>query len=381
MPSRERCAEIRADAYAEDLDITDTMLSWSEAELCTFFESGGTEAPDAQACALPQESVTHAEVTDPALAAFLATINLSHLSSGCLVGQTLKGLGAALSDGGRTTFLSELKALGVAALKDRQTLTNELNRVVRDGRFEDFAPDVDSIGTPRTPFPPIAPIATPLPPRSLADFNQHQDVVMSGDTYGFEFPYSVEMLLDARRFGAPWLTRAFQASGAISAENSVEIVSAVEFSGGGAASKALLTVRYVRPDEPRPEGPLQTELFVKMPHGQPRKREKYLCACIYAQDGPEVLFAQRFAARVPVRAPRTYFAERCDRSTNFIIISERLPYATEAEHPRGVADRAGDEGALPPFRLQRAHSKFHDHHLGAEPRECECLPSLQHARA
>ena len=66
---------------------------------------------------------------------------------------------------------------------------------------------------------------------------------------------------------------------------------------------------------------------------------------------------------MPTHSPRTYFADRSDASTNFIIISERLAYASEVEHPRGVP------ASLPPFAIQRAHSKFHDHHLGTPPAE------------
>ena len=96
---------------------------------------------------------------------------------------------------------------------------------------------------------------------------------------------------------------------------------------------------------------------------QDRKREKYLCACVYRSDVSEVLFAQRYARRVPTQSPRTYFADRSEASTNFILISERLAYASETEHPRGVP------ACLPAFALQRAHSKFHDHHLGTPPAE------------
>ena len=36
------------------------------------------------------------------------------------------------------------------------------------------------------------------------------------------------------------------------------------------------------------EASLHTQLFVKVPHGKERLREKYLCGCIYAQDEAEV---------------------------------------------------------------------------------------------
>jgi hypothetical protein len=61
---------------------------------------------------------------------------------------------------------------------------------------------------------------------------------------------------------------------------------------------------------------------------------------------------------VPIKAPKTYFADRCADTTNFIMITERLPYAKRSDHP------FGSNPSLAPFALERAHSKFHDHHLG-----------------
>ena len=69
------------------------------------------------------------------------------------------------------------------------------------------------------------------------------------------------------------------------------------------------------------------------------------------------------STQVPVKAPKTYYAERCDQSCNYIIITERLKYATSEQHPRGV------KANLPPYQLQRAFSKFHDHYLATDPSE------------
>ena len=224
-------------------------------------------------------------------------------------------------------------------------------------------PTVDiSDGTSKTKkkFPPIAP-RKDVAQRDMGDFDDHQDKLYPGDVYKLDFPYSAKMLGDEAKFGSVWLTQAFRAFGSISPSNSVTINSIKEFNGGGAATKCILTVSYEHEEADRVEGPLQTTLFCKMPHGQANKREKYLCACIYRSDAPEVLFAQRYYRRVPVKAPRTYFADRSERSTNFLMITECLPYATEAEHPKSTA------ASLPAYKLQRAFSKFHDHYLATDP--------------
>jgi hypothetical protein len=86
---------------------------------------------------------------------------------------------------------------------------------------------------------------------------EHPDLV-PGENLGIEFPTSLEVI---QQRGPAFLTRAFQATGALTADNAVaEIIRFEEFIGGGAGRKAWLTVRY-RHDEP---GLLQ-ELFAKMP--------------------------------------------------------------------------------------------------------------------
>ena len=55
-----------------------------------------------------------------------------------------------------------------------------------------------------------------------------------------------------------------------------------------------------------------------------------------------VLFAQRLAHRCPVPAPKTYFADYSSQSTNFLIITERIEFASEevCVRTRGGAARA-----------------------------------------
>lgn len=101
--------------------------------------------------------------------------------------------------------------------------------------------------------------------RSLPDrqsFDQLHLTVAPGDHYGLAFPISPQMLLE---FGAAFLTEAFQASEAMSADNEItEIVAMKPINVPGASQRALLTVAYAR-DEPG----LHTDLFVKFPPADP----------------------------------------------------------------------------------------------------------------
>ena len=47
MPTRARCEELRADAFAEDVPCSEAMLSWTEELVAAFFESGGEQVPEA----------------------------------------------------------------------------------------------------------------------------------------------------------------------------------------------------------------------------------------------------------------------------------------------------------------------------------------------
>ena len=66
---------------------------------------------------------------------------------------------------------------------------------------------------------------------------------------------------------------------------------------------------------------------------------------------------------MPVEAPKTYFADRNETSCNFILITEKLHYASDTLHPHGT------RAELPPMALQRAYTKLCDHHIGSAPLE------------
>ncbi len=339
MPlTRAELEDAQASAMADDVEIDlERMSAWTLEEATTYFESGGAVEPAAAA---------GAKVS--ALVSFLRAHGLGRLEP-CLSELTLEQLAQQHASLGRTALLGTLKRAGVVGLTDRQAVANALEKAVKAGALAAFSP-----------YPPLPAASAYSPPRSMADFDAHQERCLPGDSYGLEFPFTAAMLADEERFGSRFLTEAFRSFGSISASNAVRLVACAEFVGGGAASKAVLEVEYTEPSDA-----LHTRLFVKMPHGQARKREKYLCACILVQDAAEVTFAQRFVERVPMRAPRTYFADRSELSTNFILVSELLEFAPSSSQSRGEPAR------LPPYALHRAYSKQHDHHLGAGVRVAE----------
>ena len=56
MPSRQRIAELQADLLCDDILYEERMLSWSEEDLITFFESGGTVVPADKTATSPIKS-------------------------------------------------------------------------------------------------------------------------------------------------------------------------------------------------------------------------------------------------------------------------------------------------------------------------------------
>ena len=89
---------------------------------------------------------------------------------------------------------------------------------------------------------------------------------LPGEWYHLPLPNDLEEL-NSPKFGAEWLTQAFQASGRLPLDNAVvaiESFNEMELQGldaqGGAGEKAIMAVKYAKPDPS-----LHTTLFVKCP--------------------------------------------------------------------------------------------------------------------
>lgn len=148
-----------------------------------------------------------------------------------------------------------------------------------------------------------------------------------GDTFGLDFPAHTAAL---QAGGPEFLTRAFRASGALDAGNSVTRITGLdEWTLGGTGVKALLSVAYAR------ETPgLARDLFVKFSRNfadPVRDSGRYHMP-------PEVRLANLSREPdFPVAVPRCFYAD-IDRDTlTGIIVTERIPYGqgnVEPHYPK-----------------------------------------------
>lgn len=166
--------------------------------------------------------------------------------------------------------------------------------------------------------------AEPAPELKLdfETFQQRHEQVLPGDTYGLEFPLSLAML---ERFGPEFLTRAFHASGVMGADNRVTaILSMKPIEVMGASENALLTVAYAR-DDPA----MATDLFVKMPPADTARKFG-----LAGMSHGEVQIAQLSQKGiVPVETAKTYFADYCTHTANYILITGKIAFGVDPIEP------------------------------------------------
>ena len=354
MPlSLEEVESIRSDAFAEDVDIpAEATEWWTTEDACKFFESGGAELPERPTDVSDPKSA--AEELDATLSSLLDELSFTHLAD-VLAVQSF----AALKALGRPDLLSKLKELGVSKLPERQKLATAIAKkeAPADGT-SGAAPGVDALikkiqqGTilaPRPqredpeelPTPGAAAYAQrrvmpPLPPYkrlSQAELKASATGNHPGEWYKLPLPDSLEELASPS-FGAAWLTRALHAAGTLPADDAVEELVHSEplplqglDAQGGAAEKAILTVRYRKPDNG-----LHTTLFAKAPFNfatNPYGRT-LLSVQFGDGDGLELSAYQYLEGVLPVAMPRYYFADISRHSSYYLLLTECVPYA-----PRG----------------------------------------------
>lgn len=189
--------------------------------------------------------------------------------------------------------------------------------------------------------------------------------VERGDFYGLEFPFTMEQLEEA---GPDFLTQAFRAAGTISADNAVtQIVSLTPLGIMGASENAFLTVAYAR-QEPG----LSAELFIKFPPLSPGHK-----FALSAQSRNEVALL-RFSRNgiLPVPVARYYFADYCQATTNYIVITDRVAFGKEPIEP---AYRKAQDHMIPAVEehykvlAQSLARLVAAHKTGALGREIEAL--------
>ncbi|RAV14689.1 hypothetical protein DQP55_08800 [Mycolicibacterium sp. GF69] len=164
-----------------------------------------------------------------------------------------------------------------------------------------------------------------------------------GDATGLVFPTHPEALREA---GVAFLTDAFRAYGALSADNEVAGIDRFEeVSGGSTGRKAVLTVRYAR-QHPH----TRTDLFVKFS----RDFDNAVRDVGRTQMESETRFAA--LARTPgfpIAVPATVFADHHRDTGSGLMISERIRFGANGVEPQyhkcldyEMPDQAGHYRAL-----------------------------------
>lgn len=164
-----------------------------------------------------------------------------------------------------------------------------------------------------------------------------------GDRFGFPIPAHGEAL---REDGVAFLTRAFQAFGALPADNAVaRIVSLERCPGGSTGAKFFLTVAYRRHDPS-----LHTELFVKFSRDFGDRRRDHPGRYEMAAEVPFMALATDNS--FPIRTAAPYFADFDMATGTGLVITERVAFGEGVIEPHRAKclDFATMDDPLPYYR-------------------------------
>jgi len=143
-----------------------------------------------------------------------------------------------------------------------------------------------------------------------------------GILYGLEFPWDADTL---QSMGPAWLTSAFHKAGTAPRSSKVTKLTNVKAHvGGGACAKLFFDVEWDNPAEG-----LHTKLFAKIPWPlTPATKSDRMNSSIYLQgmEIGEIQAMRLLESRMPFRIPKYYFGDISNETTNFIIITERIPF-------------------------------------------------------
>jgi len=189
-------------------------------------------------------------------------------------------------------------------------------------------------------------------PITLDTVTSHHNTVAPGLFYGIEFPWSEAMLI---KFGPAWLTKAFHAAGTLHELNCVvELIpeSTIKITAGNNGGKFLFEVRYKRqtPD-------LHTKLFAKVPYPlTPQTKTDRLSSSVLKQpmDFSEINTYRLMEDNLPCEVPKFYYGDISNKTSNFILITSRIPYSDFG---------ASGRRQLQPFEIEGPYDKCKDYDL------------------
>jgi len=196
-------------------------------------------------------------------------------------------------------------------------------------------------------------------PISIEQVSANHTKICPGIIYGMDFPWSAESL---EEFGPDWLTKAFLATGVIGTNNAVTSLTLekkIKIDAGNNAGKFLFEVTYRKklPD-------LHTRLFAKVPFAMTQETQAdRFSSSVYKQpmDLHEINSYRLLEAKFPVKTPKFYFGDISCESSNFILITERIPYA---DIGTGTEEEEGSKRkALKPLEVEGPYDKCKDYQL------------------
>lgn len=189
---------------------------------------------------------------------------------------------------------------------------------------------------------------------------------------GMTFPHTAKQI---EEFGADWITKAFHHYKTLPEDNSVKRLVSVDplpLSGfdtcGGSGPKAFFTVEYEK-DDPS----LHTRLFAKMPwdpHGSypgvPESTPQVYRTQISGGDGDcaEIMTSCFYAHLFPFPVPKFYWGDICRDTTNFIFITECLPFGKRGKVEKG---KVVEEIKREPYDMLPVCGKYQDFLLDDAP--------------
>lgn len=176
--------------------------------------------------------------------------------------------------------------------------------------------------------------------------NNHMKV-KKGMLYGITFPWT-EAMMHSDEWGPEWLTKAFHIAGTIPLDNKVAKIKNqgdYKITTGNNGGKFLFEVEYEKPDDS-----LHTKLFVKIPHAMEKETTSdRLSSSVNKQPMElyELNTSRLLEASLPCKIPRYYFGDISNETSNWILITEQVPF-----HDPSPLDMAGKSRNEPPRKLE-----------------------------
>eukprot|EP00421_Protoceratium_reticulatum_P059210 CAMPEP_0168504022 /NCGR_PEP_ID=MMETSP0228-20121227/76156_1 /TAXON_ID=133427 /ORGANISM="Protoceratium reticulatum, Strain CCCM 535 (=CCMP 1889)" /LENGTH=488 /DNA_ID=CAMNT_0008521095 /DNA_START=48 /DNA_END=1515 /DNA_ORIENTATION=- len=180
-----------------------------------------------------------------------------------------------------------------------------------------------------------------------------------GMLYGLEFPWNEELLGE---FGAKWLTTAFHTAGTLPKDNWITKIifqNEIKVTAGNNAGKFLFEVRYAKQS-----AHLHTKLFAKVPFPlSGATHSDRLSSSFYKQtmDFLEIETYRLLEAALPFPTPRFYFGDISNETTNYILITEQVPF----KEMHGIQK----DVRLQPFEVEGPYDKCKDFNLRGSARD------------